>query len=235
MDEVKVIILAGGSGERMGGSDLPKQLYALVAGTRVLDLTLSAYNDMPEIDSITVVYNEQYKDIFQRMCGKYGKVGTLVAGGESRQQSVSKGLDRIDSKFVLIHDSARPIVRKKAVCECIAKLRAGSPAVHTAFGAYSTMVVVKDGQILSTIDRSEIAHLQCPVGFRTEYLKESLAYATSMGKQFKDEICMVRFANPECKIDIVEGHQTGFKITYPEDFDFLRTYLLMKRKENSND
>jgi len=231
-DEVKVIILAGGCGERMGGGDLPKQLYVLDDGVRVLDLTLSAYNDMPEIDSISVVYNEQYRDIFLRTCRKYHKISEMVRGGASRQKSLCKGLvEGISSKFVLIHDSARPIVCQRAVRECIAKLKAGSRAVHTMFSAYATMVVVKDGQILSTIDRSEIAYPQCPLCFDSEVLQESLAFAQSMGREFRDEITMVRFSDPCCKIDLVEGHQTGFKVTYPEDYDFLRTYLLLKGKQ----
>lgn len=229
-DEVKVIILAGGDGERMG-HDLPKQLFPLDGGVRVLDLTLNAYASMPEIDQITVVYNKRHKDNFHRTCYKYSKVSFMVAGGATRQESLRAGLKVTDSKYILIHDSARPIVCERAVRECIEKLRSGNKAVYTAFSAYATMITVKNKKVVNAIDRSEIAYPQCPIGFSSDYLFESLAYAISMGKEFRDEISMVRFANPDCKMELVEGHQTGFKITYPEDIDFLRTYLLLKGKQ----
>jgi len=229
-DEVKVIILAGGCGERMG-SDLPKQLIILDNGIRILDLTLSAYEALPEVDGITVVYNKMHEDIFSRTCRKYHKVSTMVAGGETRQESLIAGLKVTNSKFILIHDSSRPIVCEGAVRECVEKLRSGSRAVHTVFPAYATMVIVKNNKIVNTIDRSEIAEPQCPVCFRSETLTDSVSYASSMGQQFKDEISMVRFANPKCKIDLIEGHQNGFKITYMEDVDFLRTYLQLKGKQ----
>jgi 2-C-methyl-D-erythritol 4-phosphate cytidylyltransferase len=230
MDKVNVIVLAGGCGERMG-YDLPKQLLVLDDGIRVLDLTLSAYEALSDIDAITVVYNDSYSDIFFRTCRKYHKVSHMVAGGSTRQQSLRNGLIYADSKFILIHDAARPIVCDRAVKECIEKLRSGSQFVHTIFQSYATMIIVKDKQVVNTIDRSDIAEPQCPVGFRQEILIDSLAYATSMGREFKDDISMVRFANLYCKIDLVEGHQNGFKITYPEDIDFLRTYLFLKGKK----
>lgn len=229
-DEVKVIILAGGAGERMG-NDLPKQLFVLDDGVRILDLTLSAYEALPEIDGITVVFNENYRRTFFQTCCRYHKITQMVTGGPTRQESLRAGLIVTDSRYILIHDSARPIVCKRAVRECIEKLKLGSLAVHTIFPAYATMFIVKDKQVVNTIDRIEIAEPQCPVGFGSEILTDSLAHATSMGKEFKDDITMVRFANPNCKFDLIVGHQNGFKVTYPEDIDFLRTYLQLKGKQ----
>jgi 2-C-methyl-D-erythritol 4-phosphate cytidylyltransferase len=228
--EVNVVILAGGSGERMGNG-LPKQFYDLGNGERVLDLVLQSYESIREVTGIALVYNKDYKDIFDKICSKYHKIIRLVEGGLTRQDSVYRGIKETESKYVLIHDSARPLVCKRAVLECIKKLRSGRRAVHTAFSVYATMIVVKNNQILSTIDRSEIAYPQCPLGFSKEDLTKSFMHAISMAKEFQDEISLVRYADPDFEVDVVEGHQSGFKITYPEDFYFLKTYLCLKRNE----
>jgi len=229
MSDVRVIILAGGDGTR-ANLDLPKQLYEIEPGKRVLDLTLEAYNGIEEVDGITVVYNDRYKSLFVDTCNKYSKVTQIVGGGATRLESLACGLARgLDSKFVLIHDSARPIVHRPAVIECIKKLQEGSHAVHTVFPADATMFSVIGDALSGIIERSEIVYPQCPIGFVVDDLFDCIAFAVSAGRDFHDDISMVKFADSFKKdiseIDLVKGHQSGFKITYPEDIQRLKLYL----------
>ena len=115
IDKVTAIVLAGGSGKRMGG-DCKKQ-YMLLKGHPLLYYSLKAFQDSP-VDEIILVTNEASL-CRNEIVEKYhmDKVTKIVPGGEERYESVYNGLlEAKDSDFVLIHDGARPLSQKKLFC-----------------------------------------------------------------------------------------------------------------------
>ena len=112
---ISAVIVAAGRGTRMN-SDINKQ-YIDIGGVPILARTISAFQECKLIDEIVVVVNQDdivyckrnIIDLF-----KFSKVTQLVAGGDSRQQSVLNGLNSIhpNSEIVLIHDGARPFIKQ---------------------------------------------------------------------------------------------------------------------------
>jgi 2-C-methyl-D-erythritol 4-phosphate cytidylyltransferase len=227
-DEAWGLVVAGGKGIRLG-RPIPKQFLGIKAGCRieetVLDLPLRAYDSSPDIGGMVLVYPAGHFATAAKIAKKYAKIRDLVEGGQTRQMSVMRGLMKIAAPFTVIHDAARPLVHPPALAECVRKLRGGSRAVHTVCQAYATMLLVENGRIVDTVSRDRIAHGQCPVGLRTEDLKQAFDYTLSQGREFCDELSLVRYAFPDIAVDTVEGHPSGFKITYPEDLALLGVYL----------
>ena len=110
------LILAAGSGSRMGNSDRPKQ-FLPIYGKPLMVHTIEAFEMHDEIDGVVIVTNESYIDQVKVWCKQYdlSKVKAVVAGGNSRQISVYNGLIALkeianDSDIVLILDAARPLI-----------------------------------------------------------------------------------------------------------------------------
>ena len=111
------LITAGGAGLRMGGA-IPKQ-YMLLDGIPILSRTVMAFESHDFVDFIVITVpsgDERYclTDIIRRFNLK--KVRSVVAGGDTRQMSVLRGLEHsADSDFVAIHDGVRPLVSSEII------------------------------------------------------------------------------------------------------------------------
>lgn len=228
-NKIAVIILAGGDGLRMGFS-LPKQFHKLKDGRRIIDLTLRSYFNIEQVDKIIFSYNQDYELLSKAVCKQFLEKIHFVKGGKTRQQSMYLALKEIKTEYVLIQDSARPLVWDEAVLECAKKLQEGSEAVYTIFSTCTDMCLIEDRQILNVFNRGEIGYPQCPCGFLTKELKEYFEYAIQKGEEFFSEISLALYANPKLKIDLIEGHQSGFKVTYPEDILLLEAYIGLNNK-----
>lgn len=213
---IKVIIVAGGSGLRFGGT-LPKQ-YALLNGKPVLQHTLEAFRRLiPGTDIVTVVaadMRQYWVDLCQEH--KY-EPGPLAIGGSTRWESVKNGLGAFgqlpSDTIVLVHDAARPLVSRDIIQGVIDAIERGvHGAVPAIEPADSFRVITSTGN--EPLDRSRLRAVQTPQAFRFDVLQRafSLPYSTT----FTDEATMVQqagFAN----ITLVKGSPLNFKITQPVD------------------
>jgi len=106
-----VIIVAAGSGSRMGG-ELPKQ-YLELRGKPVLIHTLEKFQTFDREIKIVVVLAPAHRELWDRMAASYeiARGLTLALGGASRYDSVKNGLIHVDkASLVGIHDAVRPLV-----------------------------------------------------------------------------------------------------------------------------
>jgi 2-C-methyl-D-erythritol 4-phosphate cytidylyltransferase len=223
------LILAAGSGTR-AKTDIPKQFLPLNwEGQQrriVLDLLLTTYQEHPAIAGITLVYPPSYSDLVIEIARDYPKIKKLVPGGATRHQSVRLGLASVPAEITCIHDAARPVVHRPALDGCISKLRSGSRGVMTVFHPYASMILCKnDGPVTGILERAEIAYGQCPVAYFTHDLVSAFDAAEKMNLEFRDEPALMRHLRPDITLETVEGHQSGFKLTYPGDLDILKIYL----------
>ncbi|MCR4998871.1 MAG: 2-C-methyl-D-erythritol 4-phosphate cytidylyltransferase, partial [Lachnospiraceae bacterium] len=110
MSTYTAIVLAGGSGKRMGG-DIPKQ-YLLLCGKPLLYYPLQTFqeSDVDEIVLVVASGDEDYcrEEIVERY--HFTKVNKIVAGGKERYDSVYQGLLQATGDYVLVHDGARAFV-----------------------------------------------------------------------------------------------------------------------------
>lgn len=212
------VIVAAGRGQRAGG-EVPKQWQPL-AGRRVIDWTLEAFRNAPEIGPIALVLNSEDKAAWTEFEGQEDLV--LAHGGSDRAASVRAGLLAIydiHPDNVLIHDVARPCVSQGIISRVIA-------ALETHVGAAPGLAVSDalwtgdGGQVTGIRDRDGLFAAQTPQGFH--YPQILLAHAVSEDRPnpeqnpVADDVAAARLAGIE--VAIVPGDPDNLKITRAEDF-----------------
>ena len=120
------IIIAGGSGQRMG-QDIPKQ-FINVYDKPVLIYTLEGFQKHPLIDSIEVVCIDGWHDVLRAYAKQFNitKLKWIVSGGETGQESIRNGVYNLENKcsdddIVIIHDGIRPLVDETVLTDVILK------------------------------------------------------------------------------------------------------------------
>jgi len=205
------IIVAGGSGSRMGR---PKQFLPL-GGSTVVELSLRCFSSLPEIESVVVVLG---KDVLAEHGGRLagGKV-SVVAAGDTRMGSVRNGFAAIPSgvDVVAVHDGARSLITPEIVRATLAEAVKSGAAV-AAVPVKDTLKRVGAGSpaVLETPRRADFWAAQTPQTYRYSVLKEAL-------DKFKDDVDATDESQlvERCgrTVSVVPSSYENFKITTPED------------------
>jgi 2-C-methyl-D-erythritol 4-phosphate cytidylyltransferase len=217
------IIVAAGRGERMGASR-PKAFLGL-AGQPLLLRSALAFDGAPSIDGIVAVVPAEEIEPARSILGPVRKVWAVVAGGSRRQDSVLEGLKQAPDGFagvVLVHDAARPLVDVPLV-EAVARTAAERGAALPVLGLVDTVKRMRDGQVVETLDRSELAAAQTPQGFRFALLVEAYEAAFRDRVTLTDEATAVERLGR--KVAAVPGSPLNRKITTPEDLAWAEAVL----------
>lgn len=219
-------ILAGGSGSRMGSTEQPKQFLQL--GDRpVLVHTLEKFCVHGGFERIVVVspaiWIAQMQDIVRRWCPTFSEKITIVAGGDTRNESIMCAVRHIeenyatDSETLLVtHDAVRPFVSLRMIDENIEVAREYG-ACDTVIPAADTIVQSSDGEQISAIpDRSGEYLGQTPQSFRLHELHEAYDSLTDQQKAILTDACKVMVLTNH-RVQLVRGDVSNMKITYPVD------------------
>ena len=218
-----VIIVAGGSGQRMGAG-IPKQ-FLLLDGKPILQRTIERFADAFDDAKFLVVLPEEHIDTWKGLCERYslGCPHTIVKGGISRYQSVRNALKKVpDGALVMIHDGVRPFASEDLLKRMVASMdetlcRALVPVLPMTDTLRSTE---QDSQV---IDRSKILRVQTPQVFFSEDIKA--AYRGPFDMSFTDDASVAeRFG---VKIKTIPGESFNIKITTPEDMVFAKAILTL--------
>jgi 2-C-methyl-D-erythritol 4-phosphate cytidylyltransferase/2-C-methyl-D-erythritol 2,4-cyclodiphosphate synthase len=227
---VSAIIAAGGRGVRLGGA-VPKQLLT-VAGRPILERSVAVFLAHPDVDEIVVALPSDLAADPPTYLKDDRKRLRIVAGGERRQDSVSRAFRSVDARadVVVIHDAARPF----ATPDLISRTIAAAVKSGAALAAVAAQDTVKrttgpmeaghqvrhedrhgDGRfVVETLARETIFLAQTPQAFRRDVLDRALAGADS-ALEATDEAALVERAG--YRVAIVEGELTNIKLTTPED------------------
>ncbi|MQA87162.1 MAG: NTP transferase domain-containing protein [Streptosporangiales bacterium] len=222
------VVLAGGTGVRIGGS-VPKQLLA-VAGKPVIEHAIDVFEAAPEVDEILVVMAQGFvgaaEEIVRR--GGYRKVSAVLEGGTTRTGSTHRALQTLVRRYdgeecnVLLHDAARPFLAGDIVGRCVAALRTNE-AVAVAIPSSDTILVVDEpdggGDVVTAIpERHRLRRAQTPQGFRLSAI--ATAYDRAMADPAyvaTDDCGVVLRYLPDMPIRVVTGSEHNMKITHPMD------------------
>ena len=209
-----VIIVAGGSGTRMG-SAVPKQFLAL-NGLPVLMHTLNAFNKSAYKPQIILVLPADFHQYWQQLCAQhhFEISHQLINGGETRFHSVNNGLQLIpdgDDIVVAVHDAVRPLTDIAIIDHAFTHAAEYGNSVVAVKSRDSIRQLVK-GHSTSLV-RDEIYLVQTPQTFRLSQIRQ--AYNQPFDSKFTDDASVVEAAG--FQIDIVEGNHRNIKITFPED------------------
>ena len=215
---VAVIIAAAGKGERLG-STLPKQ-YLKIGGEPVLIRALKTFEKMDAIDYIFVVAGKDYLQHCSDLIERSGltKVESIVAGGDSRQDSVFNALQEMNSikpgvEYVLIHDGARPFISEEVISNVLDETATSGAAVACVAMKNSVRRVSEDSS--ESVDREDYVSVQTPQGFRKSMLIDAYEKAYDDNFYGSDDAAIVEHAGGS--IAIVDGEYQNIKITTRED------------------
>jgi len=225
---VTALIVAAGSGSRMGG-EIPKQ-YRPIAGKAVLAHAVDALASHPRIDAVRVVIGEgQQEAAREALAGRH--VGEMIVGGGTRQESVLRGLEALAAQgapdLVLIHDAARPFCPPEVIDRLLKALATNSAAVP-ALPAADTLMRGKGKHLGDTVDRTHLNRIQTPQAFHFERILE--AHRAKASESFTDDATLARAAF--VGVVRVEGDEALNKLTLIGDFtraeERLRTQLVSR-------
>ncbi len=206
------VIVAGGSGKRMG-SDIPKQFIEM-KGKPVLMHTLEAFRRFDRNIRIILVLPQSQISYWKDLCQRSGFdiPHETVAGGETRYHSVKNGLSVIKGEGVIgVHDGVRPFVSEKTLNNTYMTAEKSGNAVPVIDAFESVRQVTVDGN--KAIDRNTIKLVQTPQVFHSEQIFK--AYEIPYREEFTDDASVVEYVG--FRINLVEGNRENIKITTPFD------------------
>ena len=211
---IAAIIVAAGRGTRAGG-DMPKQWRAL-AGRRVIDWTVAAFEATPEISRIVVVLHPEDVDLF----APRDRV-EVTTGAASRAGSVRNGLEYLDATpdkgqvvYTMIHDVARCCTKPAYVSYVSYELQTpGTRAVAPALPVTDALWEGTDGHVTGTRDRSGLYRAQTPQAF---VFKDILAAHRAFSGDAADDVEVARAHG--IPVRIIDGDESNLKITHAPDF-----------------
>ena len=213
------IIVAGGSGSRMGR---PKQFLPL-GGASVVEWSLKCFVGMPEIEAVVLVLgDDSLAEHGKRLTG--GKV-MVVAAGPTRMGSVRNGFSALPKgmEVVAVHDGARSLITPEVVRATLAEA-AKSGAAVAAVPVKDTLKRVPKGTtvIAETPERAEHWAAQTPQTYRYSVLKDALERFAG-DADATDESQLVERCGQA--VAVVPSSYENFKITTPEDLTMAEAIL----------
>ncbi len=223
------IIVAGGSGQRLGAA-CAKQFLEL-CGAPVLVHTLRAFEYCEAVDQVILVLPKQECEAFTASLPKYGvkKVTQVVRGGPERQDSVLNGLRRInpsEAEIVAVHDGVRPLITPEEITRVVEQAR-HSGAATIGYPVTDTLKEVDGTNVIRTLDRRRFYVVQTPQAFRAEILLRAYEHAGHEGTRATDDAALVE--QDGVAVSVVEGSRENLKITWADDLD-LAEYFMKRRK-----
>lgn len=227
---VGVVIVAGGSGSRMGGA-LPKQ-FAIVGGEPILARTINAFRKALPASRIVVVLPTEYVEFWKNFLARFAVAKhSVVEGGKERFHSVRNGIEAMSDAvdLIAVQDGVRPFATKELILravECAAQNGSAIPVVR----AVDSYRIVTDGES-QIIDRTPLRIVQTPQIFAAPILRA--AYDTEFRKEFTDDASVVEFSGE--KISLCEGDYSNIKITTPHDMVLAEAIVAELNKEKEDE
>ena len=224
--DVGVVIVAGGTGTRVGGKEL-KQLR-WVAGKPMLLHSLQAFQRRADVAMVVCVLPRQYAGdpppwIFQCDTNRM----LISVGGRTRAESVANGLEDLppECTTVLVHDAARPLVGEGMIGRVIDEARKGH-GVIAALPVVDTLKEVDgDGRITRTVPRDGLWRAQTPQGFPRAMLEQAHRDARQRGTHDAVTDDAALFEALGLPVHVVRGSERALKVTEEGDFDRIEAMM----------
>ena len=227
---VSAVVLAGGSGTRVGG-DKTKQMLE-ICGKPLIVHTLLAFQKSEDIDEIIVVAKKEELASYESFKNEYllTKITRIVEGGATRQESVKNGFEAINDKsdFVAIHDGARALITPSQIKSVLMGAFSHGAAI-AATKAVDTIKYAEGSMIDQTVPRENVWLAQTPQIFKDEIYRAAIYTAESEGFAGTDDSSLVEHIG--IPVYLVDTGNENFKVTYKGDL-IRAEQILADRKEN---
>lgn len=209
------IVVAGGSGQRMG-SEVPKQ-FLRIAGKPIMWWTLKSMSESGLFEETVLVLPKGWLSRVEELLEGLTLEARVAEGGLRRQESVFNGISETDddTDLVLIHDAVRPFVRRQTLSDVL-EAAAIHGAATAAVPARDTLGSSADGAFIDGIpDRSKMWRIQTPQAFRREVLMRAHAEGQKACSYATDDCALALAVG--VRPAIVHGSEENIKITSPLD------------------
>ena len=227
------VILAGGIGSRMGGTDTPKQFLTL-GDKPVIIHTIEKFVINSKFDKILVLSPQNFINHTNNLISEYfGENNNIVVlkGGKSRNDTLINSIKYIEENFeidddsiIVTHDSVRPFVTHRIIEDNIGSAKKFG-ACDTVVPATDTIVESIDGNVISDIPiRDNYYQGQTPQSFKINKLSKLINSLSDDETNILTDACKIFVLKGE-KVHLVEGEITNIKITYPYDLKLANTIL----------
>jgi 2-C-methyl-D-erythritol 4-phosphate cytidylyltransferase len=214
------ILLAAGSGERLGGS-IPKALVP-VCGWPLFLYSLAAIKASEAVDNAVIVVPPGEIGRVSMAIPTSDVAGPVIAeGGRSRQESVRLGLAAIDHEswsvdVVVCHDAARPFASPNLFARVVEAVRRADGALPIV-PSPDTVKRLQGERVSQTIPREEIGLAQTPQAFAANVLRQAHERALADGREATDDAMLLEAAGFE--VAVVQGEVANFKVTTSDDLE----------------
>ena len=211
---VSVVFPAAGQAHRMQVG--LNKVFLTLAGKPMLLRTLLTFSKVPDVGELIVAVGADEVEPVTSLLGRVKGLAPwrVVEGGTERQYSIRNGRALV-SEEVLVHDAARPLIRRDTIEELIRVVRAEGAAIIAVPEKNTIKIAAEDGTVAATPPRSSLWQVQTPQGFRKDILMEANRKADEDGFLGTDDASLVeRLGVP---VRIVRGEYSNIKVTTPED------------------
>ena len=212
------IIVAAGRGSRAGGARAKQ--FREISGIPIIIHTLSRFELCETIQEAVVVLPGDAREDVLALAAGHGlrKVTLTVAGGETRAESVWRGLEVLDAggvEVVAVHDGVRPFVTPAEIDRTVREASEHGAALLAA-PAVETVKEVEGGRVVRTLERARLWHAQTPQCFRLDLLRRAYEQPGALGADVTDCSALVERLGETVRV--VEGGADNIKITTQRDF-----------------
>lgn len=225
------IIIAGGSGARMG-QDIPKQ-FINVFDKPVIIYTLEGFQKHPQIDAIEVVCLDGWHDVLKAYAKQFNitKLKWIVSGGTTGQESIRNGVYNLEGKaapddIIIIHDGIRPLVDETVLTDVIIKAQQYGNAVTSL--PYNEQIFVIDDEKTTTkfIPRETIRRVSTPQAYRFDILdsKYHEAFEKEIGI-YGSHYTNTMMVELGVTLYLAAGSDKNIKLTTKDDLEMFKAYL----------
>jgi 2-C-methyl-D-erythritol 4-phosphate cytidylyltransferase len=219
---VWAVLAAAGRGERLGG-DRPKA-FAKLRGRPLLAESLERLEASGWVDAIVIVAPPGWEEPAILLAEELAcsKVVACVAGGETRAESVRAGAAEVneDAAVIVVHDAARPALAEEVLERVLTALNEGWDGAVPALPLTDTIKRVRDGQVVETLPRGELAAAQTPQAFLAPILREALA-----GDPAGATDCAALVEARGGRVTTVPGDPRLLKVTDAADLELVAGWL----------
>lgn len=227
------IIIAGGSGHRMG-QDIPKQ-FINVYDKPVLIYTLESFQNHPQIDAIEVVCINGWHDVLRAYANQFGitKLKWIVSGGATGQESIRNGVYHLEGKataddIIVIHDGIRPLVDASVLTDVLLKAKQFGNAVTSMPYNEQIFIINEDDESTTNryIPRETLRRVSTPQAYRFDVLDKR--YHEAFEKQIGiygssyTNTMMVELGET---LHFAAGSDKNIKLTTKDDLELFKAYL----------
>lgn len=218
---VTAVVLAGGSGSRMGIAE--NKVYLPLNGKPAILYAVESFDRHPYVDELVFVTRADEQAVAEELLrtAALKKPWCIVPGGASRQASVRNGIAEVRSRLVLVHDGARPVVRKEQISACVEALCHYDGAILALPVAEDVYRVTKRKAPPERL-KQKLYAAQTPQGFHTKTLR-ACHEKHQNNPDITDDSCLLELEG--YRVGIVAGDIWNRKLTTPLDVAVMEAQL----------